>query len=84
MKKFIIIWMIILLSFTLVSCGQSDGPLTEAQQAEKYGMSVEEFREQKDAAARMNMTIEEHLNMDDSMMEWMDMDMSDDSMMIED
>jgi hypothetical protein len=29
-------------------------------------MSVSEFKEQKDAAARMNMTIEDHLKMSDN------------------
>ena len=69
----------------LASCG-SQAPLTEAEQAEKYNMSVEEFREQKDAAARMNMTIEEHLNMGHGDMDGMDHDMMDmdDSHMIED
>lgn len=69
----------------LASCG-SQAPLTEAEQAAKYNMSVEEFREQKDAAARMNMTIEEHLNMGHGDMDGMDHDMMDmdDSHMIED
>ena len=86
MKKIITSIAVFILSIILVSCGSSEGPLTESQQAEKYGMSVAEFKEQKDAAARMNMTIEQHLNM----WHWSDtmdhskMDMSDDSSMIED
>jgi len=40
-------------------------------------MSVSEFKEQKDAAARMNMTIEDHLKMSDNSAtgDKMDMDM---------
>jgi len=86
MKKIIVIGLVALFSIGLTSCGKTEGPLTEAQQAEKYGMSVEEFKEQKDAAARMNMTIEDHLKMWhgwDSM-DHSSMDMSDDSHMIED
>lgn len=81
----IIAWAFMLV--LLASCGgASEGPLTEAQQAEQYGMSVAEFKEQKDAAARMNMTIEDHLKMSDTSdgMDHSGMDMSDDSSMIED
>jgi len=85
MKKITAIIALVLMSVLLASCGgASDGPLTEAEQAEKYGLSVQEFKEQKDAAARMNMTIEQHLNMSDSdSMDHSMMDMSDDSSMIE-
>ncbi len=86
MKKITAIIALVLMSVLLASCGNGwDGPLTEAQQAEKYGLSVQEFKEQKDAAARMNITIEQHLNMSDSdSMDHSMMDMSDDSSMIED
>lgn len=86
MKKTIIIALIALMTLTLVSCGTSEAPLTEAQQAEKYGLSLDEFKKQKEAAARMNMTIEQHLNMSDSEMEMdhSNMEMTDDSYMIED
>lgn len=84
MKKIVLIVSLLIMSLLLASCGNSEGPLTEAQQAEKYGLSVEEFKEQKDAAARMNMTIEQHLNMSDWSMDNSMMDMSDDSSMIED
>ena len=84
MKKIVLIMALLAMSLLLASCGNSEGPLTEAQQAEKYGLSVEEFKEQKDAAARMNMTIEQHLNMSDWSMDNSMMDMSDDSSMIED
>jgi hypothetical protein len=67
MKKITAIIAMALMSLVLVSCGDaSDGPLTEAQQAEKYNMSVGEFKEQKNAAASMNMTIEDHLKMMDT------------------
>ena len=85
MKKITAIITLVLMSVLLASCGNgSDGPLTEDQQAEKYGLSVQEFKEQKDAAARMNMTIEQHLNMSDSDSMGDSMDMNDDSSMIED
>ena len=88
MKKTVLISSLLLLTLVLASCGNSsDWPLTEAQQAESYGMSVAEFKEQKNAAASMNMTIEDHLKMSDTsggMKMDMDMDMSDDSSMIED
>lgn len=46
---------------TLIAC--SDAPMTDADMAAQYGYSIEEYQEQKEAAARMNMTIEDHLNM---------------------
>lgn len=63
MKKIILIAFLVIMSFGLTSCGGSDAPLTESEQAASYGLTLEEYREQKDAAARMNMTIEQHLNM---------------------
>jgi hypothetical protein len=86
MKEPVLIVSLLLMSVILASCGgASNGPLTEAQQAESYGMSVAEFKEQKNAAASMNMTIQDHLKMSDTSggMD-MNMDMSDDSSMIED
>jgi len=47
------------LSLVLVGCGSA--PMTDADMAAKYGYSVEEFQEQKEAAARMNMSVEDHL-----------------------
>ena len=35
--------------------------MTEADEAAEYNMSVEEYREMKEAAARMNMGIEDHM-----------------------
>jgi len=52
---------VITLSLVLVGCGQK--PMTDADMASQYNMSLEEFQEQKEAAARMNMSIEDHLNM---------------------
>ena len=57
MKK--ILSLIFVSTLLLSACGEK--PMTEAQQAESYGISVEEFRDQKQAAARMNMSIEEHM-----------------------
>lgn len=62
MKSFITL--IIATTFLLTSCGQSI-PMTDAELAEKYGYSQEEFQEVKEAAARMNMTVEDHLKMMD-------------------
>ena len=50
-----------LTALTLAAC--SEPPMTDADMAAQYGYSVEEFQEQKEAAARMNMSIEDHLNM---------------------
>ncbi len=52
-----------LLSFPFFLVGCSEAPMTESEMAEQYGLSLEEFQEQKEAAARMNMSIEDHLNM---------------------
>lgn len=85
MKKILLVTLLTSSTILLASCG-TQAPLTESQQAEKYNMTQEEFQETKEAAARMNMTLEDHMKMTDSEMEAMDsMDnMSDDSDMIED
>jgi hypothetical protein len=49
-------------SIFLAGCG-SQGPMTEEQQADKYGMTIERYREEKEAAARIGMTWEEHVKM---------------------
>lgn len=85
MKKFLLISLLLVATLWLASCSDSNAPLTEAQQAEKYNMSSAEYKEMKDAAARMNMTIEDHMKMmgtSENMNQ--SMDMSDDSNMIED
>ncbi len=50
------------LLLTFSACSQ-DEPLTEAEQAEAQGITLEEYRETKAAAARMNMSVEDHMNM---------------------
>ena len=64
MKKFLS--PLLVLSILLVTGCASDVPMTEEQQAAKYGIPVEEFRSEKRAAARMNMSLEEHMKMLDS------------------
>lgn len=49
-----------ILSLSLVGCGKE--PMTDADMATQYNLSLEEFQEQKEAAARMNMNIQDHLN----------------------
>lgn len=57
------------------ACGNNEAPLTEAEQAASYGLTMDEYQEQKEAAARMGMTVEEHLNMGHGDMDHGDMDM---------
>jgi len=67
---------ILIPSLLLAGCASS-GPLTEKQQAAKYGMTVERYREEKVAAARMNMSFDEHIKMimeEDSMDSGMNME----------
>lgn len=59
MKKFTIVFASLFTLF-LFGCGDS-APMTEQDMADKYGLTMEEFQEQKEAAARMNMSIEDHL-----------------------
>lgn len=59
MKAFITTLIITITTVSLSAC--SSKSLTEQDQAAKYGMSMEEYKEQKEAAARMNMTIEDHM-----------------------
>ena len=73
MQKLSIVF-IFAFAFLLTACSQK--PMTEADMAASYGLSMEEFQEQKEAAARMNMSIEDHLgNMDNMHEHEMDMDM---------
>lgn len=54
---------LLLLSATLlVGCG-SQKAMTEQEQAAQYNMTVEEYRQEKQAAARMNMNFDEHIKM---------------------
>lgn len=85
MKKVLLVTLLISSTVLLASCG-SEAPLTEAQQAEKFNMSGDKFKETKEAAARMNMTVENHMKMTDTEMDAVDSDdnsISDDSDMIE-
>ncbi|MCB9798553.1 hypothetical protein H6758_02415 [Candidatus Nomurabacteria bacterium] len=66
MKKVTTLSLAILALFGVMffaGCGKQE-PLTEQQQAEQHGMTLEEYRDTKEAAARMNMNVEEHMNMD--------------------
>lgn len=84
MKKVILIALLATSTILLASCG-SEAPLTEAEQAAQYNMTEEKFQETKEAAARMNMTVEDHMKMTDEEMDAMESDdMMDDSDMIED
>jgi hypothetical protein len=49
------------LAIISLSACTANKPLTEEDQAMQYNMTVSEFREQKQAAARMNMSFEEHM-----------------------
>lgn len=61
MRKFLTL-SILLPSIFLIGCtGQV--AMTEEQQAAQYGLTVERYREEKEAAARMGMTWEEHVKM---------------------
>ena len=73
-KKLATLSIITFLWLTLAWCS-SEKPMTEAEQAASYNMTLEEYQEVKEAAARMNMTIEEHMKMTEEEhmeMEWMD------------
>ena len=59
MKKLISIAFVSIFAIGIVGCGKK--PMTEADMAKSYGLSMEEFQEQKEAAARMNMSIEDHM-----------------------
>lgn len=78
MKKFLTPSILLAFTIILASCG-SQGPLTEEQQAAKYGLTIERFREEKSAAARMNMSFDEHIKMiqNDQPMDHGDMPMKD-------
>lgn len=61
MRKFIPTLLVLSIVF-LAGCS-SNKPLTEAEQAQQYGMTVEMYRQEKQAAARMNMNFDEHVKM---------------------
>ncbi len=55
------------LSLSLVlfvtACSGASQPLTKEEQAQKYNITVEEMDEMSAAAARMNMSLEDHMKM---------------------
>ena len=63
MRKITLITTLLVVAVFISGCGAQEQALTEEQQAEKYGMTLEEYRETKEGAARMNMTAEEHMKM---------------------
>lgn len=62
MKHVSVISLLMLLALVLAGCGSKE-PLTEEEQAAEYGITVEKFREEKKAAARMNMGMGKHKTM---------------------
>lgn len=50
-------------AITLTGCGGGDKAMTEAEHAASLGLSEEEYQENKEAAARMNMDVDEHVKM---------------------
>jgi uncharacterized protein YcfL len=54
--------LLILPVFLLAACG-SQKAMTEEEQAAQYNMTVEAYRQEKQAAARMNMSWDEHVKM---------------------
>ena len=61
MKK--LVSTILALSVVLLAGCASQKPLSEKEQAASYGMTVERYREEKAAAARMGMKWEDHVKM---------------------
>lgn len=76
MKKSTLLLILPLLATVLLAGCGSQQPMTEQEQADNYGWTLEEYRENKQAAARMNMTIEEHVKMveEEGEMDMNDMD----------
>jgi len=54
--------LLVLSVFLLAGCGSQE-PMTEEQQAVQYNMTIEQYRAEKRAAARMNMNWEDHIKM---------------------
>ena len=65
LKKGALITMLALFVLIGAGCSKEAKPMSEQEQAAAKGMSLEEYRDMKEAAARMNMGVEEHMNMDD-------------------
>lgn len=62
MKNFLALPLLALFMLALAGCA-ADKPMTEKEQADEYGITVEKFREEKKAAARMNMGMGKHKTM---------------------
>ena len=77
--KTITIITVLILTLLLTSCSWSK-PLTEAEQAAEKWMTLQEYRETKDAAARMNMWVDTHMKMTDKDNMW-DWNMMNDNIM---
>lgn len=60
MKK--LIFTIILIStVVLAGCNTETALTTDQEKAQKYGLTLQEYQEQKEAAARMGMNVDDHL-----------------------
>ena len=62
MKRFVSLLILPSILF-LTACTGDVTSMTEEEQAAKYNMTVERYREEKAAAARMGMSWEEHVKM---------------------
>lgn len=64
MKKSIISTLLItLFLFVITGCGGAEETMSEADMAAEHNMTEEEMQEMKEAAARMNMSLEDHMKM---------------------
>ena len=61
MKKVFIVFVLISALF-LTGCS-AERPLTDEEKAAKYGLTMEQYNDMKDAAARMGMNVDDHLKM---------------------
>lgn len=62
---FIALLTIVFGSLLAFSGCSSEKPLSLEEQAQQKGMTVEEYKETMQKAAQMNMSVNEHVNMDD-------------------
>jgi hypothetical protein len=61
MKNFLLITLAAVTTIALSACSQA--PVGKTDQAEKYGLETKEYQELKEAAARMGMTLNNHMKM---------------------
>lgn len=59
MKK--LIFTIILIATVVLAGCNSETALTDQEKAQKYGLTLQEYQQQKEAAARMGMNVDDHL-----------------------